>query len=144
MSTKYLKLRLLCRKLGPKYIGPFPIVKIINPVTMELKLPRILGKVHPVFHCSLLTPTQGSRLRLVEKEAPSPIMVGGEKHYEVKRILDFRYFKGGLQYLVQWRSYPISEARWTKAYHVRADQLIRKFHKKYPEKPHKGGEMDGN
>lgn len=48
LSTKYLRLK--C----PKFIRPFPIVRIIKPVTVELKLPRLLGRVHPVFHSSLL------------------------------------------------------------------------------------------
>lgn len=82
LSTKYLKLKLLCRKLGPKYIGPFPIVK----VTIELKPPRILSQVQPVFHCRLLKPAQASRLRSVVRDALAPIIVEGETHYEIKRI----------------------------------------------------------
>lgn len=139
LSTKYLNLRLPCKKLGPKYIGLFPIVKVINPVTVGLKLPRILGKVHPVFHCKLLNPVYGSRMRPVEREALGPIMVGGNEHYEIKQILDFRIHKGRLQYLVQWRGYPISETRWTKAHHVKADHLVTKFHTKYPQKPRPPG-----
>lgn len=54
LSTKYLKLNVPCKKLAPKFIGPFPIVKIINPVIVKLQLLRLLGKTHPVFHCSLL------------------------------------------------------------------------------------------
>ncbi|XP_013931300.1 PREDICTED: uncharacterized protein LOC106556814 [Thamnophis sirtalis] len=63
ISTKYLKLKLPCRKLGTKFLGPFPVVRVINPVTMELKLPHLLLKVHPVFHSSLLKPVVTSRSR---------------------------------------------------------------------------------
>lgn len=135
LSTKYLKLRLTCKKLGPKYIGPFPIIKVINPVTVELKLPWLLGKVHPVFHCSLLKPVVGSRLRPAEGRAPRPVLVEGEEHYEIKKILDSRLYNGKLQYLVQCKGYPMSEAHWVKAQNIRADWLVKRFHKKYPQKP---------
>lgn len=41
LSTKYLKLHLPYKKLRPKYIGPFPIVCIINLVTVQLRLPPL-------------------------------------------------------------------------------------------------------
>lgn len=44
------------KKLGPKYMGPFPIKHIINTVTVELDLPKSLWTVYPMFHCSLLKP----------------------------------------------------------------------------------------
>lgn len=62
LSTKYLKLRTPSRKLGPKYVGPFTVTKVINPVPVALKLPPLLGKVHPVFHSILLKPVEATLL----------------------------------------------------------------------------------
>ncbi|ETE61402.1 hypothetical protein L345_12846, partial [Ophiophagus hannah] len=39
LSTKYIHLGLSKKKLGPKYIAPFQIVRIINPVTVGIQLP---------------------------------------------------------------------------------------------------------
>lgn len=61
LSTKYIKLQVPSHKLGPKYIGPFPVAQVINPVTVRLILPPILGKIHPMFHSRLLKPVTTMR-----------------------------------------------------------------------------------
>ncbi|OMO65975.1 reverse transcriptase [Corchorus capsularis] len=41
-------------KLAPRYIGPFEIVERIGPVAYRLNLPSELGRIHDVFHVSML------------------------------------------------------------------------------------------
>uniref|UniRef100_A0A803TTB8 Gypsy retrotransposon integrase-like protein 1 n=1 Tax=Anolis carolinensis TaxID=28377 RepID=A0A803TTB8_ANOCA len=60
LSTQNIKLGLPSKKLGPKYIGPFRIQSVINEVTFQLALPKSLGKIHPVFHRSLLKKYRGT------------------------------------------------------------------------------------
>jgi hypothetical protein len=42
------------RKLSPRYVGPYLIVKRIGKVAYKLELPPELAGVHPVFHVSQL------------------------------------------------------------------------------------------
>ena len=42
------------RKLTPKYLGPYQILKKIGPVAYHIALPPSLSNLHPVFHVSQL------------------------------------------------------------------------------------------
>lgn len=46
-------------KLSPWYVGHFEIVKRARKVAYELKLPREIAPVHPIFHVSLLKKLKG-------------------------------------------------------------------------------------
>ncbi|KAM6470175.1 olfactory receptor 13H1-like [Liasis olivaceus] len=105
LSSKNFKTYQASKKLSPKFVGPFLIKEIINPMTVRLKLPKALGKVHPVFHCSLLKPHQPSNDWHKDEPTPVLIMVDGEQHFEVKQILDARKHRGQIQLLVQWKHF---------------------------------------
>ncbi len=58
LSARDLRLYLPCRKLSPRYVGPFQITRQITPVSFELKLPNHY-RISPTFHVSLLKPADG-------------------------------------------------------------------------------------
>lgn len=129
LSTKYIKSKTPSRKLGPQYLGPFTISRVINPVTVALKLPPYMGKIHPVFHCSLLKPVAAN---VTSQPCPGPIYAD---QYEVEGILDSQWRKGTLTYLVKWKGYPLSEASWVRVMDICAPRLLNKYHHAYPHKP---------
>ncbi len=56
LSSKHIPLRSVCNKLAPKFIGPFTVTKILNPVAVRLKLPPVYWRIHFIFHVSKLKP----------------------------------------------------------------------------------------
>ncbi|KAL1274090.1 hypothetical protein QQF64_026904 [Cirrhinus molitorella] len=139
LSTKDLRLRLPCRKLSPRYVGPFKIIRQITPVSFRLELPANY-RISPTFHMSLLKPAGGPRGDPEEENLPQPppILVDGEEAYQVHELLDSRRRGGTLQYLVDWEGYGPEERSWVNAGDILDPTLspvTDEFHRAHPEKP---------
>ena len=99
------------KKIAPKREGPFEIVKVLGPVTYQLKLPET-WKIHNVFHAALLRQYKETEVYGANYPRPPPELVEGEEVYEVENILKHRRRGKGYQYYVKWKGYPIEEASW--------------------------------
>jgi hypothetical protein len=109
LSTRNLNFKgANCRKLLPRFIGPFVINKRVGAVAYKLDLPPRMG-VHNVFHVSLLKQYKGSG------PAPPPptIQEDGTVEYEVEKLLAHR---GGnnhqYEYHVRWKGYSPEYDTW--------------------------------
>ena len=91
LNAKNLKFKHSIKKLFPKFVGPFLVVKEINKVAIKLKLPNN-WKVHPVFHRSLLRPFIGNIL----SNLSHPLVELGHK-YEVEQVLRSCIVRGKTQ-----------------------------------------------
>ncbi|KAK3574994.1 hypothetical protein QTP86_019681 [Hemibagrus guttatus] len=139
LSTKDIRLRLPSRKLSPRFIGPFTILKQVNPVTYKLQLPRGY-RIHPTFHVSLLKPHHPSVLPSTEPgedaaEPPLPLLLDDGTAYGVKEILDSRRRGGRLEYLVDWEGYGPEERSWIPRDDVLHPNLLTTFHATHPHRP---------
>jgi hypothetical protein len=111
LSTQHLRLNIRgSPKLMPRYIGPFTITEVINPVAYRLELPENM-KVHDVFHVSLLEPYSSNGRVL----PPPPLeFINGLPEYNIEEILDCE--DKGSQYekmfLVKWLGYGPEHNTW--------------------------------
>ncbi len=137
LSTRDLRLRLPCKKLSPRYVGPFKISRQITPVSFRLELPSNY-RISPTFHVSLLKPSGGPREASeegAEPQTPPPILVDGEEAYRVHELLDSRRRGGMLQYLVDWEGFGPEERSWVNSGDILDPTLTEEFHRSHPERP---------
>jgi hypothetical protein len=116
LSTVNLKIKTSgSKKLCPKFVGPFKIKQVVNPVAYKLDLPTTM-RIHPVFHVSLLKPYSPDKN--VQPPPPPLIADDGDLLYIVKRILDHRDVSRGRnkklerQYLIAWEGYGPEHNSW--------------------------------
>jgi hypothetical protein len=113
------------RKLLPRRLGPFKVVKQINPVAFRLELPATMEKVHPVFHVSLLMPYKdGGR---AQPPPPPVVMEDGVEEFEVEAVLGHRYTGKKLQYLIKFKGYGHEQNEWLPKNHLTCDELVQEY-----------------
>ncbi len=145
LSTRNLRLNLPCKKLSPRFVGPYKILRQITPVSFRLALPRHLC-ISPTFHVSLLKPaTPPTEEERGDSSRPSSqsnavqtsqaIVVEGEEAYRVHQLLDSRRRGGHLQYLVDWEGCSPEERSWVNSRDILDPMLTQEFHCNHPEKP---------
>ncbi|CAJ0940723.1 unnamed protein product [Ranitomeya imitator] len=119
-------------KFKPRFIGPYKISEVLNPVSFHLALPASFA-IHNVFHRSLLRRYVAPMVPPVDP--PAPVLVEGELEYVVEKILDSRISRRKLQYLVKWKGYGQEDNSWVFASDVHAADLVRAFHLARPDRP---------
>ena len=136
LEGKNLKLPYQSLKLAPKchrWHRPFRIRQMISNVAAQLELPSA-WTIHNVFHTGLLSPFVETSQYGDNFPRPPPDVIDGEEEFEVKAIINHRYFgkHRDLQYLVKWKGYPSADNSWEPHQDVFAPQLIREYHKHHP------------
>ncbi|KAJ8374999.1 hypothetical protein SKAU_G00055790 [Synaphobranchus kaupii] len=141
LSTANISLPSSSRKLQPRFIGPFPIICLVNPVSVKLSLPASL-KVYPVFHVSQVKPVSSSPLSTPTIPPPPVRVVDNAPAYTVNRVIDIRRRGRGFQYLVDWEGYGPEERSWLHKSLILDHSVIQDFHEQFPDKTRPPGTPD--
>ncbi|CAJ0967564.1 unnamed protein product [Ranitomeya imitator] len=132
LSSRHIPMKVSSPKFKPRFIGPYRISEVLNPVSFRLTLPASFS-IHNVFHRSLLRRYVAPVVPSVDP--PAPVLFEGELEYVVEKILDSRISGRKLQYLVKWKGYGQEDNSWVFASDVHAADLVRAFHLAHPGRP---------
>ena len=123
-------------KLDVRRLGPFAVIGPVGSSAYRLALPSSMH-IHPVFHVSLLELHVPNTFPGRVVEVPLPLQVDGLPEFEVNSILDSKFRRRKLYYLVDWVGYDQSERTWEPAANLtNAANAISNFHTTFPSKPH--------
>jgi hypothetical protein len=124
-------------KLAHRYLGPYKIEARVGTHAYRLKLPAGMSRLHPVFHVVKLLPAPSKDAVPGRRntEGPEPEIIDGQERYEVEEILDSRFFRRKLQFLVAWKGFGYEENTWSNAEDVDAEELITEFYRTNPGAP---------
>ena len=132
LRAKNLPIPGTSKKLAPRFIGPFPIESIINPVSVKLTLPASMH-IHPVFHVSQIKPVTVSPLTAPAPVPPPPQVLGdGDLAWEVEKVLDVRRYGRGFQYLVDWVGYKPEDRSWVPRSYFADGTALAEFYRDNP------------
>jgi len=120
------------KKLDHRQLGPFTIIDAWGKQAYKLNLPPRYGRLHPVFHVSLLEPCHQRG-----DKSPSPIAfeIDGETEYAIESILSKRGKQGKIEYLVRWKNCPPSEDSWEPAHALEETEALDIFEAEQKDKP---------
>lgn len=102
-------------KLAPRFIGPFKIIERIGSVAYKLELPPHLGKMHDVFHISVLRHYLSDPTHILKMD-DLQLSEDGAVRAEPQCILDRRTQQLRRQTIdqvkIQWDQYSPESATW--------------------------------
>jgi hypothetical protein len=118
----------LARKLIPKYIGPYKILRDYGNSSFKLELPAELKKrgIHDVFHSSLLRVHIPSDDRLFPGRQETQLGYGPEveEEWAVEEILSHHGTRGDILFEVKWKTGDIT---WLPSHEIGHLQILKYY-----------------
>ena len=110
LAARNIRSRRPHQKLDHKYYGPYEVESAVGKQAYRLALPATMGRIHNVFHVSLLEPY--SQRDGEQVDPPLSLLVDGEEEWGIDAVVGDRVARHGPEYLVKWTGYPDSERSW--------------------------------
>jgi len=110
-------------KLAARKVGPFEILRMINPNVAKLKLPKSMKRMNPTFNVDILQPYVPTPDKFMSRPIPkaSKIVLAedNDKLYIVNKLLRKRQVNSKPEWLVKWHGYAEHEATWEREQDIR-------------------------
>jgi len=111
VNAKNIKTKRPSKKLDNKLKGKFEIKKLCGTNAYSLKLPPLSGKIHLVFHVSLLEPYRQNPIPGRRSPTPAPVDLE-QQEYVFEKIKTTEIKGDHVKYLVSWKGYGPDENTW--------------------------------
>ena len=99
-----------------------------------LTLPSSMSRIHPIFNVvKLLSALKDPILGQKTHPPPSPVLVDGQEHYIVEKILDSHFIWNHLHFLVKWEGYGYEA--WVSKKVLSAPSKLQEFYMRHPGAP---------
>jgi hypothetical protein len=125
LSTRNLRLK--DKKLQPRWIGPFRILRRIGSQAYQLALPEKYARLHDVFP-----------IQAIEKFNPrddQPLLplpdLEDDEEWEIEEVKDKATIKGSTHYLVKWEGWPTEYNQWIPEKDMgNAQDVVKRYERK--------------
>ncbi len=133
LLRRFIKTTRPCAKLDNHRLGPFTIVEQINDVAFRLQFLSSMA-IHDVFHVPLLEPYHANIIPDRVQPPPPSIEFEGDSYFRVKEVLQSRWRRGRLEYLVDCEGFGPQDRSLEPAASL-TDVARNIFHERFPDAP---------
>ncbi len=135
LSFRNVKTTRLCKDLKDKQLDLYQITAKIN-IFYHLHLSVSMKHLHSIFSLKLLRLYSEDSLSKQYSESLRSITIEDNKHWEINNILNFRRYRGQIQYKVKWKDlnrddewYYVDKEKFNDS-----EKVLNEFHKLYSSK----------
>ncbi len=136
LSSRNVKTTRLCKDLKDKQLDLYQITVKVSTF-YHLRLPVSMKHLHSMFSSKLLRPYSEDSLSEQHSESLRSITIEDDEHWKIDDILNFRRYRGRIQYKVKWTDLDRDD-EWYYADKGKFDdseKVLNEFHKLYSNKP---------
>jgi len=136
LSFRNVKTTRLCKDLKDKQLSFYQITAKVGTF-YHLRLPVSMKHLHPMFSSKLLRPYSEDPLPEQHSEPLRSITIEDDEHWKVDDILNFRRYRGRIQYKVKWTDLDRDDEWYyvDKGEFDGSEEVLNEFHKLYSNKP---------
>ncbi len=136
LSSRNIKTTRLCKDLKDKQLGLYQITVKVS-IFYHLRLPVSMKHLHSMFSSKLLRSYSEDSLSEQHSESLRSITIKDDEHWKIDNILNFRRYRGQIQYKVKWTDLDRNDEWYyvDKGKFDGSEKVLNEFHKLYSNKP---------